>query len=168
MEHPGHLLRRALQAMNLLWDEEVSHAITSPQFAALNALYREPHMDQSSLGQRISLDRSTMAEVVARLRSRGFITTERDTRDGRRKKISLTPKGLGILQQLIPRTHAMTGRLVGPLDGVERAELLRLLTSVVKASEMGQSTRRMRLDLTSERGRVPRSTTRQVSRTPSA
>jgi len=38
MLHPGHLLRRALQAMNLLWDEEVSHTVTSPQFATLNAL----------------------------------------------------------------------------------------------------------------------------------
>jgi hypothetical protein len=49
MLHPGHLLRRALQAMNLLWDREVSHVITSPQFAALNALYREPDIDQRPL-----------------------------------------------------------------------------------------------------------------------
>ena len=33
MQHPGHLLRRAVQVMNLLWAEEVSHTITSPQFA---------------------------------------------------------------------------------------------------------------------------------------
>jgi DNA-binding MarR family transcriptional regulator len=68
MLHPGHLLRRALQAMNLLWDREVSHVITSPQFAALNALYGEPALDQRTLGERISLDRSTMTEVVARPR----------------------------------------------------------------------------------------------------
>ena len=35
MRHPGHLLRRAVQVMNLLWDAEVSHTITSPQVAAL-------------------------------------------------------------------------------------------------------------------------------------
>ena len=45
MRHPGHLMRRAVQVMNLLWDEEVSHTITSPQFAALNALYTEPKLD---------------------------------------------------------------------------------------------------------------------------
>ena len=135
LQHPGHLMRRALQVMNQLWDEEVSHAITSPQFAALNALYREPRLDQRSLGQRISLDRSTMAEVVSRLSARGLISTERDTRDGRRKTITLTQKGLTALQQLIPRTHAMTDRLVGPLDEKGRDELLRLLASVVKANE---------------------------------
>src|SRR5712691_2752279 len=120
MTHPGHLLRRAVQAMNLLWDEEVSRTITSPQFAALNALYREPNLDQRSLGLRISLDRSTMAEVVSRLSTRGLIRTERDVRDGRRKTITLTAKGLLTVQQLIPRTHAMTARLVRSLDSRQR------------------------------------------------
>jgi DNA-binding MarR family transcriptional regulator len=139
LHHPGHLLRRALQVMNLLWDQEVSHTITSPQFAALNALYKEPKLDQGALGQRISLDRSTVAEVVSRLRGRGLITTERDTRDGRRKKITLTSKGLRTVHQLIPRTHLMTGRLVGPLDADERAELLRMLKTVVSANEKQKS-----------------------------
>ena len=135
MTHPGHLLRRAVQAMNLLWDEEVSHSITSPQFAALNALYGEPNLDQRTLGLRVSLDRSTMAEVVARLSARGLIRTERDMRDGRRKTITLTSKGMHTVQQLIPRTHAMTARLVGPLDTRQRDELLTLLTKVVRANE---------------------------------
>jgi MarR family transcriptional regulator, temperature-dependent positive regulator of motility len=135
MLHPGHLMRRAVQVMNLLWGEEVSHVITSPQFAALNALYSEPNLDQQSLGRRISLDRSTMAEVVARLSDRGLIQTRRDPRDGRRKTIALTAKGLHIVRQLIPRTHAMTARLVGPLDSRQREELLRLLTEVVRANE---------------------------------
>jgi DNA-binding MarR family transcriptional regulator len=135
MLHPGHLLRRALQAMNLLWDHEVSHVITSPQFAALNAIYREPALDQRTLGERISLDRSTMAEVVARLSARGLIKTARDSNDGRRKTIRITPKGEATLQHLIPRTHVMTRRLVGALDAKEQVELLRLLASVVSSNE---------------------------------
>lgn len=135
MRHPGHLLRRALQVMNVLWDEEVSRTITSPQFAALNALYREPRMDQRTLGRRISLDRSTMAEVVSRLSARGLIRTQRDTSDGRRKTITLTPKGSATLQHLIPRTHVMTGRLVRELDERQRDELLQLLKSVVSSNE---------------------------------
>lgn len=135
MQHPGHLLRRAVQVLNLLWQEEVSRTITSPQFAALNALYGEPKLDQRRLGERISLDRSTMAEVVSRLAARGLIRSERDARDGRRKTIALTPKGRQVVQQLIPRTHAMTARLVGPLDEEQRKELLCLLTSVVQSNE---------------------------------
>ena len=136
MLHPGHLLRRALQAMNLLWDEEVSHTVTSPQFATLNALYREPlGVDQRTLGSRVSLDRSTMAEVVSRLSAKGLISTERDARDGRRKTITLTAKGTSALQQLIPRTRRMSGRLVRALDQRERSELLRLLKVIVGTNE---------------------------------
>jgi len=138
MLHPGHLLRRALQAMNLLWDEEVSHTVTSPQFATLNALFREPHgLDQRTLGSRVSLDRSTMAEVVSRLSAKGLISTVRDARDGRRKTITLTVKGASVLQQLIPRTHTMSGRLVRALDQRERSELLRLLKVIVSTNERG-------------------------------
>ena len=139
MRHPGHLLRRALQVMNLLWDQEVSRTITSPQFAALNALYREPGIDQVTLGQRVSLDRSTVADVVSRLSDRDLIRSQRDARDGRRKVISLTPKGLHALQQLIPRTHAMTGRLVGGLKQADQDELLRLLAEVVRTNEQAQA-----------------------------
>ena len=135
MQHPGHLMRRALQVMNVLWSKEVSHTITSPQFAALNALHREPNIDQRTLGERISLDRSTMAEVVARLTARGLISGERHSTDARRKTIKLTPKGYRALQQLIPATHSMTSRLVGALDARERAELLRLLGIVVGTNE---------------------------------
>ena len=135
MTHPGHLLRRALQSMNLLWENEVSHTITSPQFAALNALYNEPNIDQRTLGERIAADRSTMAEVVARLSARGLIRATRDARDGRRKTIQLTPKGSTALQNLIPRARVMTGRLVGALDQKEQTELLRMLTAVVSANE---------------------------------
>jgi MarR family transcriptional regulator, temperature-dependent positive regulator of motility len=135
LQHPGHLMRRALQVMNVLWSEEVSHTITSPQFAALNALHAEPNIDQRTLGQRISLDRSTMAEVVARLSARGLIRGERHSSDGRRKTIRLTPRGQRALQQLIPRTHVMTGRLVGPLRKDEQEELLRLLMRVVRSNE---------------------------------
>ncbi len=124
--------------MNQLWDHEVSHTITSPQFAALNALYGEPAIDQRTLGERISLDRSTMAEVVARLSARGLITTARDSHDGRRKTIRLTPKGVATLQHLIPRTHEMTRRLVGALDAKEREDMLRLLTIVVRSNERRQ------------------------------
>ena len=134
MQHPGHLVRRTLQAMNRLWDQDVSRSITSPQFAALNALYQEPFLDQRTLGERISLDRSTMAAVVARLRARGLVSTERDPRDGRRKTINLTAKGSAALQTLIPRTRVMTGHLVRALAAEEREDLLRLLRAVVRAN----------------------------------
>ena len=134
-QHPGHLIRRALQVLNMVWAEEVSRSVTSPQFAVLNALLREPGLDQQTLGSRVALDRSTVAEVVARLTERDLVRWRRDTADGRRKVIELTPRGEEVLQELIPRTHEMTRRLVRGLRPEEESDLLRLLTLLVRAHE---------------------------------
>ena len=134
-QHPGHLIRRALQVLNMVWAEEVSKTVTSPQFAVRNALLREPGLDQQTLGGRVALDRSTVAEVVARLTERDLVRWRRDTADGRRKVIELTPRGEEVLQELIPRTHDMTRRLVQGLRPDEEADLLRLLTLLVRAHE---------------------------------
>jgi DNA-binding MarR family transcriptional regulator len=69
---------------------------------------------------------------------RGLIRSERHSSDGRRKTIKLTPKGQRALQQLIPRTHVMTSRLVGALPKDEQEELLRLLVAVVRSNERSQ------------------------------
>jgi MarR family transcriptional regulator, temperature-dependent positive regulator of motility len=123
--------------LNLVWSEEVSRAITSPQFAVLNALLLEPDIDQRTLGDRVALDRSTVAEIVARLTTRKLVRWNRSPSDGRRKTIQLTPRGERTLQELIPRTQRMTHRLVGGLEPAEQAELLRLLTRMVRAHEAG-------------------------------
>ncbi|TMC08418.1 MAG: MarR family transcriptional regulator [Chloroflexi bacterium] len=134
-QHPGHLIRRAVQVLNTVWAEEVSKTVTSPQFAVLNALLREPGLGQQALGSRVALDRSTVAEVVARLTERQLVRWRRDAADGRRKVIELTPRGEALLQELIPRTHRMTRRLVQGLRAGEEADLLRLLTILVRSHE---------------------------------
>jgi DNA-binding MarR family transcriptional regulator len=133
--HPGHLIRRALQVLNVVWAEEVSRTVTSPQFAVLNTLLREPDIDQQTLGGRAALDRSTVAEIVARLTARKLVRWTRDAADGRRKLIQLTPRGEALVQELIPRTHRMNRRLVQSLRAEDEAELLRLLTLLLSAHE---------------------------------
>ena len=59
----------------------MSRAITSPQFAVLNALFLEPNIDQRTLGDRVALDRSTVAEIVARLTARKLILWNRSASD---------------------------------------------------------------------------------------
>ena len=137
--HPGHLIRRAQQALNQAWSQEVSRTLTSPQFAVLNALLAEPELDQRTLGERVDLDRSTVAELVARLTSRALVEWTRHSGDGRRKMIRLTPRGFAVVQDMIPRTRRMTRHLVRALSPGEEEELLRLLTKVVCADEESKS-----------------------------
>src|SRR2546429_6792184 len=88
--HPGHLIRRAQQVHYWLWNAEVSAEVTSPQFAVLYALRAEKNIDQKILSERASLDRSTTAEVVARIKTLGLIQRLPDPRDARRNLVRLT------------------------------------------------------------------------------
>jgi MarR family transcriptional regulator, temperature-dependent positive regulator of motility len=133
--HPGHLIRRAQQVHYWLWNAEVSDDVTSPQFAVLYALRAEKNIDQKTLGGRVSLDRSTTAEVVVRLKTRGLIQRIRDPKDARRNLLRLTPSGLRTTERLIPRAARMNRLLVSVLSECEQAELLRMLNLVVDADE---------------------------------
>lgn len=118
--HPGHLARRLQQAHHLLWNTMVSEEITSPQFAVLNALVAEPGLDQRTVGERVGLDRSTIAEVVSRLIRRGYLDKVRDPQDGRRYLLRLTDDGLRAHRKLSVRTARMNQVFLAPLSAEER------------------------------------------------
>jgi MarR family transcriptional regulator, temperature-dependent positive regulator of motility len=133
--HPGHLARRLQQAHHLLWNTMVSQEITSPQFAVLNALAAEPGVDQRTVGERVGLDRSTVAEVIARLLRRELLDKVRDERDGRRFLLHLTEDGARTHRELVLRTARMNQVFLGPLSGDERQVLFDLLGRVSDAAE---------------------------------
>ncbi|WP_055695176.1 MarR family winged helix-turn-helix transcriptional regulator [Streptomyces prasinopilosus] len=133
--HPGHLARRLQQAHHLLWNAMVSEEITSPQFAVLNALVAEPGLDQRTVGERVGLDRSTIAEVIGRLLRRDLLDKDRDPRDGRRFLLRLTDDGLRTHRRLAVRTARMNQVLLGPLDADEQAAFFALIRRVADAAE---------------------------------
>jgi DNA-binding MarR family transcriptional regulator len=133
---PGHLVRRVQQIANAIFTEEVSdRELTPPQFALLVALHRSPGADQISLSREVGIDRSTVADVVGRLRARGLVSRARDVRDARRNTVRLTSQGITLVETLAPAVLNAQERLLAPLDDAERAELLRLLTKVVIAHD---------------------------------
>lgn len=133
--HPGHLFRRVQQVHTMLWAAAVSEDVTPPQFAVLNGLADEDGLDQRTLAERIALDRSTAADVIARLVRRGLVERARDSSDGRRNVLRLTDSGRTAHGGLVRRTERMIEILLTPLDGAEREQLLGLLGRVAQAGE---------------------------------
>lgn len=133
--HPGHLARRLQQAHHLLWNTMVSEEITSPQFAVLNALTAEPGLDQRTVGERVGLDRSTVAEVITRLLRRELLDKVRDPHDGRRYLLALTDEGTRVHRRLAVRTARMNQVFLGPLTADEQQLLLGLMRRVSDAAE---------------------------------
>ncbi|NIY65257.1 MarR family winged helix-turn-helix transcriptional regulator [Streptomyces malaysiensis] len=133
--HPGHLARRFQQAHSLLWGAMVSEETTSPQFAVVNALMEQPEIDQRTLSEHVHLDRSTIADLVARLARRGLLERVRDPNDGRRNVLRLTDEGARVHRKLVTRTARMNRVFLAPLDETERETLLRLIARVTDAAE---------------------------------
>lgn len=134
--HVGHLIRRSQQIHTMMWNAEVSDEVTSPQIMILVALARTPGVDQRTLGETVSLDRSTTADIIERLMKRGFLERARDPKDRRRNLLQLTPMGIELLNTLGPRSEAMNEHLISVLSPTDQAEFIRLLRLFVNAADV--------------------------------
>ena len=127
----GFLIRRAAQVHVAVWSREVSTETTSVQFGVLASLSESDGMSQRELGDALDLDRSTIADLVARLERRGLVSRRRQERDSRANLVSLTPAGLAEYGELAPRVAEVDRILAARLSGDERDRLASLLTAVL-------------------------------------
>lgn len=131
LRYTGHLIRRAQQLHVALWMSEVSRDVSSVQFAALAVLHRCPGISQRQLGSELDLDRSTIADVVSRMVSRGVIARDQDAADRRRKVLTLTADGEAELEDLRPHVEKVERSLTEALTRDERDSLRALLRAVL-------------------------------------
>ena len=134
-QSPGQLIRIAQQVHTRLWSEHVGQDLTAPQYAALIALAVQPGADQRTVGERASLDKATMAEMVGRLVRRGLVLRRRDPSDGRRNLLALSPAGAELLDQVSAGVDAVQRQLLEPLDPAEREHTVELLAAVARIVE---------------------------------
>ena len=128
----GFLIRVSQQAHYSLWNasDDVS-GLTSPQFAVLHALAHQQPLDQTELGERASLDRSTLANIVTRLSARGFVARTRDVADARRNLVVLTPAGRRAHKKAVRGAYDINERLLEPVSERDRKALVRILHTLV-------------------------------------
>lgn len=137
MKHPeslgylGSLVRRSQQRHIAVWMSEVSTEITSVQYAALAALAGMPGASQRELGDALDLDRSTVADLVARLERNGFIERSPDATDRRRYTLELTTNGRSVLRELQPKVERAQDVLGAALTPDQRRQLQTLLTQLL-------------------------------------
>ena len=132
---PGHLIRRVHQISTAYFAEECGDELTSVQHAALVAIGSHSGIDATRLSQVIYFDRSTIADVLDRLETKGWIVRESTVTDRRIKRLALTPAGQAILDHVEPGVRRVQERLVAPLTGAEAKMLVRLLAQMADAAD---------------------------------
>jgi MarR family transcriptional regulator, temperature-dependent positive regulator of motility len=127
----GSLVRRAQQRHIAVWQSEVSTEITSVQYAALEILQRTPGINQRQLGDELDVDRSTIADLVARMVRNDLIERSDDPTDKRSYVLFLTAVGKKQLASLRPRVEEVERILTSRLTPPECLELRRLLLALL-------------------------------------
>ena len=140
---PSHLLHRALQlALDIYAEETGTGALTQRQFAVLSAVMAKEGCTQSELVRATGIDRSTLAELVARLIGKDLLARERSTLDARANTVRLTDAGRSAVQEAAPKVAQADARILALMPGAKRDAFLKTLRDMARAagrSEAGET-----------------------------
>jgi DNA-binding MarR family transcriptional regulator len=112
-----------------------SVGLTYPQYLVMLLLWEEGPSSVGGLGQRLSLDSSTLSPLLKRLQALGLVTRTRAATDERLMIIGLTERGVA-LEADAAEVAAEMGRATGqtPEEYREMTEQLQALTARLEAS----------------------------------
>jgi DNA-binding MarR family transcriptional regulator len=135
-QSPSHLMHRALQlALDIYSEEAGADGPTQRQFAVMEAVAAKEGLTQTDLVRATGIDRSTLADLVSRMTTRGLLARERSTLDARAKAVRLSPEGLALLEAARPRVAAADKRLLGLLPKGRRDLFLELLSELAATAD---------------------------------
>jgi DNA-binding MarR family transcriptional regulator len=133
---PSHLLRRAEQfASELFARSELHDGVTLRQTVLLAAIAEAEGASQSDLVRTTGVDRSTLAEMMARMEKKGLIAREAAADDGRAKSVSLTNEGRRRLDAVLPAIREVDRKLMGALAASRRATFQSILSELAETAE---------------------------------
>ena len=135
-ESPSHLLRRAEQfAAEMFVSSELRDGVTLRQSVLLAAIAESEGASQSDLVRMTGVDRSTLAEMMARMEHRGLIARAAARDDGRAKSVRLTAQGRRRLDDALPAMRHVDRALLAAIPAANRSLFRALLVSLAEAAD---------------------------------
>jgi DNA-binding MarR family transcriptional regulator len=135
-QSPSHLMHRALQlALDIYTEEAGANGLTQRQFAVMEAVAAKSGLTQTDLVRATGIDRSTLADLVARMTTKGLLERERSTLDARAKAVKLSEAGMAALAEARPRVEAADKRIMALLPKAKRDGFLDLLCELADAAD---------------------------------
>jgi DNA-binding MarR family transcriptional regulator len=133
---PIHLLHRVLQLALDFHSEAVGpSAITQRQFTVLAAAGAAEGLSQNDLVRTTGIDRSTLADMVARMLAKGLLERERSATDARANTVRLTEAGRAALDAGEKPAASADERLLNLLAPKRRDTFVKCLVSLAAAAD---------------------------------
>ncbi len=133
---PSHLLHRAQQiAANHSAAALKTAGLTLRQFSVLAALSGNDGVSQSDIVNATGIDRSTLADMVARMETAGLIKRADSKTDARAKSVSMTAKGRKAYDKALPAVAKADAALFAAMPKTKQDALITGLTGLVAGAE---------------------------------
>lgn len=132
---PSHLLHRAEQLASERFAQLVGDTITLRQFLLLAAISEQPGLSQSELGRVTGVDRSTLADMMAKMEGRGWIVRTPSTSDGRAYSVLLGQAGGTMLSATTQHARAADAAILDLLPKTRGRIFLGTLSKLAKLGD---------------------------------
>ena len=131
LSSPLDLIHRVSQRADRLFARSGGAAgPSSREHAVLRAVSKADGLNQTAIMAATGLDRSSTADLVRRLVSRGFLRRRRTRRDVRQYAIRLTQRGLDHFRLGEVAAKAAEAELLSKLSRTDRAALIAMLRAI--------------------------------------
>lgn len=144
----GYLIRRSsnliMPQMEALF---VSESLTFSQWTVLMALRDWGQSTAAGLARNICHDAGSLTRILDELEERGLITRARSETDRRVVALTLTTKGLSMVETLLPRVVEFWNGLLGDFSHLEIKLLVKLLNRLVDTADGQRAVQRRRRGL---------------------
>jgi DNA-binding MarR family transcriptional regulator len=133
---PCHLLKRASQyAASIYMDQVGRTGLTQRQYAVLMAAERNENASQIELVRLTGIDRSTLADLIARLTAQGYLQARRGREDARMNAVRLTAAGRRRLRAAEPGAGEADKLVLSAIPARHRKAFLEALASLASQLE---------------------------------
>lgn len=127
-----HLLHRASQIADELYASSLDrNTITARQYVVLSIVANEDNPSQTDICDRSGIDRSTLADIVRRLVTRGLLARKRTRDDARMYAVRITEAGQKALEESTRAAQNVDRVLLGGFTSAQRAEFEAAMRAVI-------------------------------------
>lgn len=131
---PGHLLRRAQQFAHDLYSKEVGSSGPTPrQFEVLHTVASNEGLSQTDLVRATGIDRSTLADMIARMIKKGLLSRSRTKEDARANAVSITAAGKRMLNGAMSSVNKSEKAALAVLPKTQQAAFMKALGAYAEA-----------------------------------
>ncbi|MGW1163708.1 MarR family winged helix-turn-helix transcriptional regulator [Streptomyces sp. NPDC002513] len=125
--------RVAARGRSLVAEAIAEEGLKLPHHAVLAAVAEYGPVAQADVVRRLGFDAKDVVLLLNDLEEAGLAVREPDPRDRRKNAVTVTPKGVRILERCAELAEQANAALLAPLSAAESEQLMALLTRVYEA-----------------------------------